>query len=306
MDKQQFESLLDKKVIEIEDILNRHLPEPKGLQKTVFEAMEYSCLSGGKRLRPIILIESYKLFSGKSEIPYEVECFAAAIEFIHSYSLVHDDLPAMDNDEFRRGRLTTWKMYGDGMGVLAGDALLNYAFETAFGAAAGIDDALTLSRIVKAGAMLSEKSGSYGMIGGQCADLEAEGKGSDVTIGDLLFIHEHKTACLIEAALMVGGILGGADKDQIETLRKIGSNVGIAFQIRDDILDVIGNVEELGKKTGSDAQNDKVTYVTLKGIEESEAEAEMLSKEAEELLKSLPGDKDFLTMLIDSLIGRMR
>ena len=306
MDKQQFESLLDKKVIEIEDILNRHLPEPKGLQKTVFEAMEYSCLSGGKRLRPIILIESYKLFSGKSEITYEVECFAAAIEFIHSYSLVHDDLPAMDNDEFRRGRLTTWKMYGDGMGVLAGDALLNYAFETAFGAAAGIDDALTLSRIVKAGAMLSEKSGSYGMIGGQCADLEAEGKGSGVTIGDLLFIHEHKTACLIEAALMVGGILGGADKDQIETLRKIGSNVGIAFQIRDDILDVIGNVEELGKKTGSDAQNDKATYVTLKGIEESEAEAKSLSKEAEELLKSLPGDKEFLTMLIDSLIGRTR
>lgn len=306
MDKKEFEALLDKKVSEVEDILNRHLPEPKGLQKTVLESMEYSCLVGGKRLRPIILTESYKLFSGSDELPFEVESFAAAIEFIHSYSLVHDDLPAMDNDEFRRGRLTTWKVYGDGMGVLSGDALLNYAFETVFKSALQTEDAVRLKRIAKAGAVLSEKSGSFGMIGGQCADLETEGRGSDVTIGDLLFIHEHKTACLIEAALMVGGILGGADEKEIEILKKIGSNVGIAFQIRDDILDVIGNTEELGKKTGSDAQNDKVTYVTLKGIEESEAEAESLSKEAEELLKSLPGDKDFLSMLIDSLIGRMR
>ncbi len=307
MDKELFKTRLDKDVEDVEKILKELLPKAEGPAATVMEAMDYSVMAGGKRLRPIMILESFRLFSHECDdtIDHKLGCFMAAMEYIHTYSLVHDDLPAMDNDEYRRGRLTTWKMYGDGMGVLAGDALLNYAFEMMMKAAEESVSchAECATRILKASAILSKKAGIYGMIGGQCADIEAEEK-EDVTIGDLMFIHEHKTACLIEAALMVGAVLAGADDEQVKLLERVGSNVGVAFQIRDDLLDVIGNTEKLGKKTGSDAANGKATYVTINGIEPSKEKVLSLSKEAEELLSSLPGDKGFMLALIDSLIGR--
>ncbi|MCR4618277.1 MAG: polyprenyl synthetase family protein [Lachnospiraceae bacterium] len=311
MDKAIFDKKIEESVKRCEGIFEKFLPEQKGPTKTLVEAMSYSVMVGGKRLRPILMIEAYKLFAKdmgeNSVLPAEIESFATAIEFIHNYSLVHDDLPAMDNDEFRRGRLTTWKVYGDGMGVLTGDALLNMAFEIVMNAGVKYsDDPVRLKRIVKASDVLFNKSGIHGMIGGQCADLEAENSGKDATLGDILYIHEHKTGCLIEASLMIGAILGGASDEEVKKMEKAGSNVGIAFQIQDDILDVIGDSEELGKQTGSDAANGKATYVTIKGIEDSEAEVKRLSKEAEELLQELPGDKEFMMTLIEALIGRRR
>ncbi len=299
-----FNEELDIKVQYIESVIDKYVPEEEGFAKTVIEAMNYSLKSGGKRLRPLLMFEAYRLFGGEDDI---VEPFMAAIEMIHTYSLVHDDLPCMDNDEYRRGRKTTHAVFGETMAVLAGDGLLNYAFETACRAFDKLNvlqsadySAMTIGRAI---GILAGKSGIYGMIGGQCADIEAEEK-EDVTIGDLMFIHEHKTACLIEAALMVGAVLAGADDEQVKLLERVGSNVGVAFQIRDDLLDVIGNTEKLGKKTGSDAANGKATYVTINGIEPSKEKVLSLSKEAEELLSSLPGDKGFMLALIDSLIGR--
>ena len=311
MQDNDFKNVLNSRIAETERILKANLPEENKYSKTVRDAMEYSVTAGGKRLRPLFMQAAYELFScgDNVTIGYELSAFMSAIEYIHTYSLVHDDLPAMDNDEYRRGRLTTWKVYGDGMGVLAGDALLNYAFEmTSKAALRAIEnkDPDMAERCIRASMVLSDKAGIYGMIGGQCADICAEGKGSNVSKEELLFIHEHKTGCLIEAALMVGGILGGAGKEDVDKLEKIGSDIGMAFQIRDDILDVIGNTEELGKKVGSDEANQKTTYVTLNGLENSQKEVERVSYEALTLLDELPGDKAFLNSLTKMLIGRTK
>ena len=312
MDDIIFKEELKRKAKLAESVIDRHIPVKEGDNGKVIEAMDYSVKAGGKRLRPIFMMESFRLFKpfdseSTEDVPEELSAFMAAIEYIHTYSLVHDDLPAMDNDELRRGRATTWKVYGDGMGVLAGDGLLNYAYELAVKTAMSYSDKgdpVTCSRCLCAAKILSEKAGIYGMIGGQCADLEAEGKEKTTSEEELLYIHEHKTGCLIEAALMAGGALAGAFEDEIKTLEKIGSDIGIAFQIRDDILDIIGDSEKLGKKTGSDEANEKVTYVSLNGLEASEKEVQRLSEEAKNLLGSLPGDKEFLLALTDSLIGR--
>ena len=312
MDEIIFKQELNKKTALAEVVISRHIPEKEGDNGKAIEAMDYSVKAGGKRLRPVFMMESFRLFKpftaeSAEDVPAELAAFMAAIEYIHTYSLVHDDLPAMDNDELRRGRATTWKVYGDGMGVLAGDGLLNYAYELAIKTAmkyAEQGDTATCEACIRAAKILSEKAGIYGMIGGQCADLEAEGKEKTASEEELLYIHEHKTGCLIEAALMTGGALAGASAEEIGTLEKIGSDIGIAFQIRDDILDIIGDTAQLGKKTGSDEANDKVTYVTLNGLEESEKEVKRLSDEAKKLLEKLPGDKEFLTSLTDSLIGR--
>lgn len=310
MSSPDFKEKLSKRVDYIENILGRFLPEETGNAKTLEEAMNYSVTAGGKRLRPMLVMEAYKMFAGVPEdeinVPEYVCAAMAAIECLHNYSLVHDDLPAMDNDEYRRGRLTTWKVYGDAMGVLAGDGLLNYAFEILFKAAddAAENDPEMAARIVKAGRIFSEKAGFRGMIGGQCADLEAEGKGKNVTDSELIFIHEHKTACLIEAALMMGAVLGGADRNGIRTMEECGHNVGIAFQIQDDYLDVYGDFSSLGKSIGSDAANGKVTYVTLCGPEKSLQQVATLSSNAEENLKSIGKENKFLEELIMSLIKR--
>lgn len=292
---------LQEKTEHIEAVIKQYLPAEEGYQKTVLEAMNYSILAGGKRLRPMLMEESYKLFGGKGRV---IEPFMAALEMIHNYSLVHDDLPAMDNDEYRRGRKTTWNVYGDGMAVLAGDGLLNLAFETAASAFEYASDFAEAKRIAKAIQILSEKSGVYGMIGGQTADIEAEHTENALTEEMLLFIHEKKTAALIQAAFMTGTVLAGADDKAADKMEQAARNIGIAFQIQDDILDVTSTAEVLGKPIGSDEKNHKLTYVSLKGIEASRREVERLSGEAVEILKSFDKQNEFLIELVRSLITR--
>ena len=282
---------------EVERILQNYLPAIDGMQKTVLEAMTYSVLAGGKRLRPIMMLESYRVFGGSEAV---IEPFAAAIEMIHTYSLVHDDLPAMDNDEYRRGKLTTHAKYGEAMGILAGDGLLGYAFETAC-QAFGMTD--TPERAQRAMQVLAQKAGIYGMLGGQVIDVESEGR-PGMTLEKILQIHTLKTAALIESALMIGAILAGADDGQITQMEQVARNVGIAFQIQDDILDVTSTQEVLGKPIGSDARNAKTTYVTLMGMEKSMAEVKHLSEEAIRILQQMPGDTEFLEELVRMLTVR--
>ena len=298
-----FNEQLQQKAADAEDILKKYLPEEEGYQKKVIEAMNYSVLAGGKRLRPVLMKESFLLFGGQGEV---IEPFMAALEMIHNYSLVHDDLPAMDNDEYRRGRKTTWTVYGEGMAVLAGDGLLNYAYETAAKAFDKADDLEEMKRVARALQILAEKAGIYGLIGGQNGDLEAEEGKLPLTEELLLFIHEKKTAALIQAALMIGGILAGASDTEIRSLEKAAYDIGIAFQIQDDILDVTGNEKILGKPIGSDEKNHKLTYVSLNGLEKSKEDVKRLSGEAEEILSSFQEKNPFLISLIDSLITRQK
>ena len=294
-----WENKLQERVAQVEAVIQKFLPEETGYPKTVLEAMNYSVLAGGKRLRPMLMEETYRLFGGNSEV---IEPFMAAIEMIHTYSLVHDDLPAMDNDEYRRGRKTTHVVYGEGMAILAGDGLLNYAFETALKA---FDIEPANQNLGKALQILAKKAGVYGMIGGQTADIEAEDMDqSKVTNELLLFIHENKTAALIQSSMMIGAILAGASKEAVKAVEKIAYNVGIAFQIQDDILDITSSLEVLGKMTGSDEKNNKVTYVTLNGMEKSKEDVEKLSKEAINLLNSFEHKNEFLNQLIEELITR--
>lgn len=296
-----FKETLSEKTVQVEEVLAHFLPKEQGLQKKVIEAMNYSILAGGKRLRPMLMAETWKMFGGTGKL---VEPFMAAIEMIHNYSLVHDDLPAMDNDEYRRGRKTTHVVYGEGMAVLAGDGLLNYAFETACLAFDRARDLEEYKRAAQAMHVLSGKAGIYGMIGGQCADIEAEEHQESVTEELLLFIHEHKTAALIQCAMMIGAILAGADKEQVAAVEKCAYNIGIAFQIQDDILDVTGSQEILGKPIGSDEKNNKVTYVTLHGLEKSADMVASLSNEAIQILSSFPERNLFLEKLVEQLINR--
>lgn len=315
MENSKFQELLKQKTTYVNDVLEQHLPVEEGLQKSVLEAMNYSVRVGGKRLRPIFLWESFLLCGGKTEEKAYAEPFMAALEMIHTYSLVHDDLPAMDNDVLRRGNPTTWSRFGEATGILAGDGLLNYAFETiskelariATGDFRGtVPGEERLKRAVLALEILSRKAGVYGMIGGQTVDLEAEGKGASVSEEELLFIHKNKTAALIQAPMMIGAILAGASESQVSLLESCACHIGLAFQIQDDILDVIGDTGELGKSVGSDAQNDKQTYVRLKGLEQAEREVETLSLEAVRILDSFEGEHDFLKELVMQLIGRRK
>lgn len=296
-----FKETLNEKTAHIEEVLRGFLPKEQGFQKTVIEAMNYSILAGGKRLRPMLMEETFKMFGGTGNL---VEPFMAAIEMIHNYSLVHDDLPAMDNDEYRRGRKTTHVVYGEGMAVLAGDGLLNYAFETACLAFDKAQSQAEYQKVARAMTVLSRKAGIYGMIGGQCADIEAEEHQENITEELLLFIHEHKTAALIQCAMMIGAILAGADQKQTAAIEKCAWNIGIAFQIQDDILDVTGSQEILGKPIGSDEKNNKVTYVTIHGLEKSAETVASLSGEAIRILSSFPGKNPFLEGLVEQLISR--
>lgn len=294
-----FNELLACKVNEIDTIIEQYYPEETGYQKTVLEAMNYSIKAGGKRLRPMLMLEAYRLLNGSGKV---IEPFMAAIEMIHTYSLVHDDLPAMDNDEYRRGLKTTHVVYGEGMAVLAGDGLLNYAYETALKSYDIDKDA----NIIKALKVLSDKAGIYGMVGGQAVDVEAEKKGLTLDENKLMYIHERKTSALIQASLMVGAILAGADASQVEKMELIGKYLGLAFQIQDDILDVTGTLKELGKPIGSDEKNNKVTYVTLNGMEKAKKEVEKLSMKAVSLLNDFVGDKTFLQDLFVYMISRRK
>lgn len=290
-----FKEELQKRTAEIEEILKKYLPEETGFQKTVLEAMNYSVTAGGKRLRPMLMQETYRMFGGSGQI---VEPFMAAIEMIHTYSLVHDDLPAMDNDEYRRGRKTTHAVYGEALGILAGDALLNYAFETAAGA---LSQELSV-RTAGAIQILAEKAGIYGMIGGQTVDVESEGQA--VSREKLDFIYRLKTSALIESSMMIGAVLAGATEEETEKIRRTAEDVGLAFQIQDDILDVTSTLEVLGKPIHSDEKNEKTTYVTLKGLEQAKRDVEEISRRALTALASLDHENPFLEELITMLITR--
>ena len=282
---------------EAEQIISSYLPKEEGYQKTVIEAMNYSFLAGGKRLRPILMLETYRLFGGRSKV---IEPFMAAIEMIHTYSLVHDDLPAMDNDEYRRGRKTTHVVYGEAMAILAGDALLTYAFETATKA---LDIEPQNPGIGKAIRILSAKAGIYGMVGGQTVDVESENT-CDMTKEKLDFIYRLKTSALIEASMMIGAVLAGATGNEQKIVEEVASKVGLAFQIQDDILDVTSTMEVLGKPIGSDEKNHKSTYVTYEGIEKAGRDVADLSEQAIAQMETLVVKNEFLTELLRYLISR--
>ncbi len=297
-----FKKTLEEKTAFAEAVLKKYLPREEGFQIRAAQAMNYSAMAGGKRLRPVLMRECFLLFGGEGEL---VEPFMAALEMIHNYSLVHDDLPAMDNDEYRRGRETTWKVYGDGMAVLAGDGLLNLAYETAASAFDQATDLQTMRRAAQALKVLGNRAGLGGMIGGQCADIEAE-SAQNVTEEALLFIHENKTAALIQAAMMIGAILAGADQKAVEAMERAAYLIGIAFQIKDDILDVTSSQEVLGKPVGSDERNHKLTFVSLHGLKKAEEEVEKMSREALKILTSFDRRNEFLEELVSFLITRER
>ena len=294
-----FKIELEQRTKEIEQILMKYLPQEEGHQHQIMEAMNYSITAGGKRLRPMLMKETYQLFGGNSQV---IEPFMAAMEMIHTYSLVHDDLPAMDNDEYRRGKKTTHVVYGEAMGILAGDALLNYAFETAVKAfEIAPEQSLTIG---KALGILAEKAGIYGMIGGQVVDVLATGK--PLSREELDFIYELKTGALIKASMMIGAVLAGASESNISKIEQIAADVGLAFQIQDDILDVTSTTEELGKPVKSDEKNEKTTYATLRGLEQSEEDVARISEEAICLLDEIEEKNSFLELLIRELIHRKK
>ncbi|MGF6988917.1 geranylgeranyl diphosphate synthase type II [Lachnospiraceae bacterium PM6-15] len=298
MSNSNFSEVLAKRVLEVEQIVKSFLPQPEGPASLVMEAMDYSLVAGGKRLRPMLMQESFRLFSDQEK---NVWPLMAAMEMIHTYSLVHDDLPAMDNDEYRRGKKTTHVVYGEDMGILAGDALLNYAFETAMKV---FDSQVDRELGIQAIRVLGQKAGIYGMIGGQVVDVKETGKALEATT--LNYIYEKKTAALIEGSLMIGGITGGASASEVTALEKIGRLVGVAFQIQDDILDVEGTYAELGKPIGSDAKNEKTTYVNLYGKEAAVEAVKNASEEAISLLLKLGKDTAFLEQLLTYLINRRK
>ena len=287
---------LELRTKEVQDIIYTYAPAEEGFQKTIFTAMNYSFQAGGKRLRPLLMQETYRLFGGTGKV---VEPFMAAIEMIHTYSLIHDDLPALDNDEYRRGRKTSHVVFGEAMAILAGDALLNYAFETACKA---FELEPADQNVARAFTILAKKAGVNGMIGGQVVDVKESGHQIDEEVLD--FIFRLKTGALIESAMMIGAILAGASKEDVKSMQKVAGKIGMAFQIQDDILDVTSTTEQLGKPVHSDEKNEKTTYVTLKGIEQAHKEVERMTEEAIDELKKFPAGDDFLEQLLKSLVYR--
>lgn len=295
----EFSRTLEEKKVQIEELIYKYLPKEEGYQKTIFDAMNYSMRAGGKRLRPMLMLETYHTFGGSNDAL--VAPFMAAMEMIHTYSLVHDDLPAMDNDEYRRGRKTTHIVYGEAMGILAGDALLNYAFETAM---QSFDIEESTAFVAKALRVLANKAGVYGMIGGQVVDVEATEQGETLNKEKIDFIYHLKTSALVEGSMMIGAILAGATTEEIAVVEQIARNIGLAFQIQDDILDVTSTVEELGKPIHSDEKNNKTTYVTLLGIEAASVKVKEYTEAGLALLTSYTNSNSFLYQLLSYLIYR--
>lgn len=296
-----FQDELKKRTEEIEAVLKSYLPREVGFAKTMAQAMNYSVLAGGKRLRPMLILETCRMFGGEDKLAYP---FMAAMEMIHTHSLVHDDLPALDNDDYRRGRLTTHKVYGEAMGVLSGVALLNYAYEVMLTAFDLAEDEKARARVIKALKVMSHKTGLYGMLGGQSVDVENDGKPMSREM--INYIYENKTSALIEGSMMAGAILGGASAEEVAVVEKAASGIGLAFQIQDDILDVTSTAEELGKPIHSDEKNHKTTYVTLMGIEKASQQVAELSEEAVKLLEGLNKKNEFLFTLVKELVGRRK
>lgn len=305
-----FSSIMERLAAECDAVLDRYLPDPENMPRgeepaaRAAEAMRYSVLAGGKRLRPLLIARISDVYGGRREL---AEPFMAALEMIHTYSLIHDDLPAMDDDEYRRGRKTTHIVFGEGMAILAGDGLLNFAYETALEAFAVAKTPAETAAVVQALRILAKNAGIFGMVGGQCADLEAENAQKDSVSGKTLaYIHSHKTACMIQSGFQIGALLAGAPAGDIEKLGGIGYDIGVAFQIQDDILDVTGDSEELGKPVGSDEKDGKTTYVSLFGLEKAVHEVRALTDDALGKFDSLSVWDDFLRALIEELVSRRK
>ncbi len=291
-----FKDELQARTAEANEVIKEYLPRSRGFSTDLADAMSYSLMAGGKRIRPVLMKAVFDLFEGEGWI---VEPFMAAIEMIHTHSLVHDDLPAIDNDDYRRGRLTTHKVYGENMGVLAGDALLNYAYETMLQAFGLTEDHEKVWRAMR---VIANKTGLNGMLGGQCVDVRTDGNPKSDKM--LEYIYQNKTSALIEASMMAGAMLAGADKSEIALMEKAGRMIGLAFQIRDDILDVTGDEKKIGKPLHSDERNHKITYVTIHGVEASMLEVLRFTREASVLISSIGGDDEFILFLIQYLMGR--
>lgn len=292
----EFKDILKVKIGYIEELLNEYMPKAEGYQKNIMEAMNYSLKAGGKRLRPILTLESCKAVGGNEEdaIP-----FAMAIEMIHTYSLIHDDLPALDNDDLRRGKPTNHKVFGDAMATLAGDALLNYAFEVMLSSSIGKNDP---NKYLKAINEIAKHAGIYGMIGGQVVDVESQN--NTIEKEKLEFIHMNKTAAMIVGCMRAGAIIGNASDDELERITKYGRNIGLSFQIVDDILDIVGDETKLGKPIGSDIANNKSTYPSLLGLEKSRQLAKELINEGKASIEDLSSEVEFLNKLADYIISR--
>ncbi len=296
-----------KRVDKINEILTCYLPKEEGPYKSVLEAMNYSIMAGGKRIRPMLMLESFRLFKCRHyDILYP---FMAAIEMIHTYSLVHDDLPALDNDDYRRGRKTTHVEFGEAMAILAGDGLLTLAFETAASAYDLVnetykDELSIYRRIMRAYKVLSTKAGINGMIGGQVIDIEFVGK--KVTKDRLDRMYLLKTGALIQASMMIGSILAGAKDDEIDIIEKIAGDVGLAFQIQDDILDVTSSDLVLGKSVYSDERNGKPTYVAIMDIEKAKEEVAYVTDRARKAYESLSYENEYLKEMIIQLMNRKK
>ena len=294
-----FQDELKRRTDEIEEMFRSFLPAEEGFARTMAQAMNYSMLAGGKRLRPMLIQETYRLFGGTEKV---AEPFMAGMEMIHTHSLIHDDLPALDNDDYRRGRLTTHKVYGEAMGVLSGVALLNYAYETMLQAFSLTEDQ---DRVICALKVMAEKTGIHGMLGGQSVDVENDGKPLEKEMLD--YIYRNKTSALIEASMMTGAILAGADEQQVAVVEEAAGNIGLAFQIQDDILDVVGDAATLGKRQGADQQLGKSTYPALLGLEQAQRKARDLIDDARQSLNQLAAqslDTSALEALADYIIQR--
>ena len=298
-------NILSEKVNEINCIISSYLPAPDGHNDELCEAVKYSVTAGGKRLRPMIMQESFRMFSGKDDEPEILHAMMAAIEFIHTYSLVHDDLPAMDNDDYRRGMLTVHSKYGEAAGILTGDALLNLAFETILTALGRCQDPDNIQNGIRAADILAACSGCKGMAAGQYVDVYSE-KHPDFRVDRdcLKYIYVNKTSALLKSAFMAGAVLGKASDAEISLVEKMGEKIGLAFQIRDDILDVIGDQDIIGKPVGSDERNEKQTFVSIFGLEKSQEAVKKYSEEALEIFDSMKGKNAFLRELIVDLINR--
>lgn len=283
---------------EIDGFLDKKLPKVAEKPGIIFEAMRYSVFAGGKRVRPVIALMINDMLGGKKE---SVLYPASSLELIHTYSLIHDDLPSLDNDDFRRGKPSNHKQFGEAIAILAGDSLLTLAFQWI------AKTPVEAEKIVKISEIVSDCAGVYGMIGGQVADLQAEGRieKNEETDNEkeLEYIHLHKTAALIKASVIVGALVGGANEKELELCSRFGTLIGLAFQVVDDILDIEGDEKLLGKSVGKDVEAGKLTYPALYGLEESKIKAKDLIQESKDIIDNFK-DSDLLKQLADMIINR--
>ncbi len=291
----EFKQEMQGRIEEIERALEKYIPRQEAFPPVIFEAMRYSLFAGGKRLRPMMVLAACEAVGGDKK---KAEPFACALEMIHTYSLIHDDLPAMDNDDYRRGRPTSHKVFGEDMAILAGDGLLHHAMET-MAKACWEDPSKETTGAMYA---IAKGAGIHGMLTGQAVDVQYDGKPMEKDV--LEFIHIHKTAAMIRGALEAGARAGGAPEEVVERFGLAGEKIGVAFQILDDILDVTSTTEELGKPVHSDEKNQKTTYVTLYGIEKSKEIAAELSRQAEEIWAEQGESCRFLRELTAYLLQR--